>query len=574
MVNSRVVLVSMLAATAVASLGAASSYGSAVGRAAGGESAPRARHVLLISVDGLHQSDLRWWIRRHPNGAFARLARTGAQYTNAVTPVPSDSFPGLVAQLTGGDPKTTGVFYDDSYNRRLLPPGSACTTGQRTGLGTEVNFSEGIDRNLDSIDAGAGIPNLYAGLPASVLALPGRVAQIEQRMIDPATLPVSPATCRPVYPRQYLRVNTIFQVAHNHGLHTAWSDKHAAYELVSGHSGTGIDDLFTPEINSSTTDPALPAGPATDWTQNNRDTQFFDSIKVRAVINEIDGRDHSGRVHTGVPAIFGMNFQSVSTAEKLPRSPIRGVQQVGGYVHRGGHWVPGPVLRDALGFVDSKLSQMLARLSRRHLLASTDVVVSAKHGQSPIEATALKRIDDGNVIDALNTAWQARGHSDNLVAFAINDDAMYIWLSHRSLRARAFARHFLLGYSQPASAQAATNYAGKAIGFTASGLRQVLDGPSFFHVRRSDARVPDMVGVVQHGVVYTSHTTKIAEHGGQDPQDRHVPLLVWGRGVDPGRITIPVETTEIAPTILHLLGLDPDSLQAVAVQGTPVLPRR
>ena len=94
-----------------------------------------------------------------------------------------------------------------------------------------------LDRNLNSIDAGAGIPNLYPGLPTSVLALPGSVSQIEQRMIDPGQLPISPATCKPVYPRQYLRVNTIFQVAHDAGMRTAWADKHAAYELISGHTG-------------------------------------------------------------------------------------------------------------------------------------------------------------------------------------------------------------------------------------------------------------------------------------------------------------------------------------------------
>ena len=114
------------------------------------------QHVLLISVDGLHQSDLRWWIRHHPGSVLARIAHTGTQYTNAATPIPSDSFPGLVAQVTGGDPRTTGVYYDDSYNRRLLPPGSTCTPGQTGGLGTEVNFFEVLDRNLNSIDAGAG----------------------------------------------------------------------------------------------------------------------------------------------------------------------------------------------------------------------------------------------------------------------------------------------------------------------------------------------------------------------------------------------------------------------------------
>ena len=563
----------VLAAAVLAVTSTAASYG-ATARPSQTSAAKPAQHVLLISVDGLHQSDLRWWIRHHPDSVLARIAHSGTQYTNAATPIPSDSFPGLVAQVTGGDPRTTGVYYDDSYNRRLLPPGSSCTPGQTSGLGTEVTYFEVLDRNLNSIDAGAGIPNLYPGLPTSVLALPGRVSQIEQRMIDPGQLPINPATCKPVYPRQYLHVNTIFQVAHDAGMRTAWADKHAAYELISGHSGRAIDDLFTPEINSSTTDPSLAGGPGPDWTTNNRDTQFYDAIKVRAILNEIDGRDHSGRSHPGVPGIFGMNFQSVSTAEKLPLSPINGVERTGGYLHRGGRWVPGPVLRDAIGFVDRQLGLMVNRLSRRGLLESTDIVISAKHGQSPIETSSLKRIDDGNVIDALNAAWQARGHSDNLVAFAIDDDAMYIWLSHRSPQARRFASRFLLGYSQPASAMAATDYAGNPIGFTASGLKRVLDGPSFFGVPRSDARVPDLIGVVQHGVVYTGHTAKIAEHGGQDAQDRHVPLLVWGHGLAHGLVTTHVETTEIAPTILHLLGLDPSALQAVRAQGTPVLPHQ
>jgi hypothetical protein len=531
-----------------------------------------AQHVLLISVDGLHQSDLRWWVAHHPQSTLARLSRMGTEYADAMTPVPSDSFPGMVAQVTGGDPRTTGIYYDDSYNRRLLPPGSACTPGQTTGLGTEVNLAENLDRSSSSIDAGFGIPNLYPGLPASVLALPGSVAAIETGMLDPAQLPVDPATCAPVYPRRYLRVNTIFQVAHAAGLRTAWSDKHPAYEILAGHAGTGIDDLFAPEINSSTTDPALPGGPGADWTANNRDTQFYDAIKVRAVVNEIDGLDHSGSTHVGVPALLGMNFQSVSTAEKLPSSPIGGVAQAGGYVRHAGRWVPGPVLRDALGFVDRSIGRMVGELRAQHLLGRTAIVVSAKHGQSPIQTTALKRIDDGNILDALNAAWRAHGGSGDPVAFAIDDDSMYIWLADRSDAALRFARRFLLHYSQPASAHAATDYAGDPVGFHASGLRSVRLGPAFFGVPGSDARVPDLVGIVQHGVVYTGGTGKIAEHGGDDPQDRHVPILLAGAGIGHGVVGTPVETTEIAPTILALLGLDPDALQAVQKQGTPTLP--
>ena len=70
---------------------------------------------------------------------------SGATSTNAQTTFPSDSFPGMVAQLTGGGPGTTGVYYDDTYNRSLLPPGSSCTPGQTTGLGSEVNLAENLD---------------------------------------------------------------------------------------------------------------------------------------------------------------------------------------------------------------------------------------------------------------------------------------------------------------------------------------------------------------------------------------------------------------------------------------------
>jgi hypothetical protein len=130
---------------------------------------------------------------------------------------------------------------------------------------------------------------------------------------------------------------------------------------------------------------------------------------------------------------------------------------------------------------------------------------------------------------------------------------MYIWLTDRSVGALRFARHFLLHYSQPASAHVATDYAGNPIGFTASGLRTVRLGPAFFGVSKADARVPDLVGIVQHGVVYTGGTGKIAEHGGDDPQDRHVPILVTGPGIGHGVVGMPVETTEMAPTILRLL---------------------
>src|SRR5215469_3420540 len=51
------------------------------------------KHVLLISVDGMHQSALDWYVARHPQSELARLATGGTEYTRAQTPDPSDSDP-------------------------------------------------------------------------------------------------------------------------------------------------------------------------------------------------------------------------------------------------------------------------------------------------------------------------------------------------------------------------------------------------------------------------------------------------------------------------------------------------
>ena len=90
-----------------------------------------ARHVLLLSIDGMHQSDLTGYVQAHPNSALAALVGRGIDYTNAQTPVPSDSFPGLIAQVTGGNPRTTGVYYDDSYAHDLLAPGTTSCAGAK-----------------------------------------------------------------------------------------------------------------------------------------------------------------------------------------------------------------------------------------------------------------------------------------------------------------------------------------------------------------------------------------------------------------------------------------------------------
>lgn len=97
------------------------------------------------------------------------------------------------------------------------------------------------------------------------------------------------------------------------------------------------------------------------------------------MLNEIGGYDHSGRHHVGVPAIFGMNFQTVSTAQKLPTSD----GLLGGYVDHG--TAPGPLLRRALLCVNQQVGAMVAKLHARGLGGTTTIILSAKHGESPTD---------------------------------------------------------------------------------------------------------------------------------------------------------------------------------------------
>src|SRR5262249_16784753 len=293
-----------------------------------------------------------------------------------------------------------GVWDDDSYDRSLSPPGSHCTT-----VGTEVVYNEAIDFDLTRLDGGGGI--------------------------DPAKLPRDPQQgCAPVFPHRYLRVNTIFEVVKRAGGRTAWVDKHPAYEILNGPSGNGVDDFFGPEINSKVV--PLPGVPgcasvldptATDaWPAAFQNIQCYDRLKVLAVLNQINGRNHAGTQAAPVPTLFGMNFQAVSVGQKLVEASI-GV--TGGYTDAMA--TPSAALLDELRFVDASLGQMVNALRARGLADSTLIIISAKHGQSPIDPLKLRTKNRGAVVT--DPADIVSALSGNPLAQATNDDISLLWLT-------------------------------------------------------------------------------------------------------------------------------------------------
>ena len=466
-----------------------------------GNEGNKIKHVLLISIDGMHSIDLTNYVKSHPKSTLAALSHRGVTYPKAFSSRPSDSFPGLLAIITGGTPRSTGVYYDNSYDRKLSPPGSKCAT-----IGTEVVYDESIDIN-PALLSGGGTPGFNAS------------------SIDPAKLPLDPSKgCTPVYPHSFLRVNTIFEVIKANGGRTAWSDKHPAYDIVNGPSGKGVDDLYTPEINNA-------ASPTSAVST----TEAYDDLKVTAVLNQIGGKTALGKA-SKVPTIFGMNFQAVSVGQKLSAD---------GYKDAAG--TPGPNLQSAFDHTDQSLGKMVQALKKKGLYDSTLIVISAKHGQSPIDPKKVQKV--GSILKLVS------GLDEKLIAKETQDDVALLWLSDQSKTS------VITGLLKASSGAAKIQTL-----YTGANLLSLFADPT------QDSRVPDFVIQPIPGVIYTSSKSKSAEHGGFSMDDTNVALLISNPSLRGQKVNDRVTTTQIAPTILRALGIPTRSLQAVKLEKTQVLP--
>src|SRR5580698_9739213 len=142
------------------------------------------KHVLLLSIDGMHAVD--FYNCSHGiagvNGGdpycpnMAALSQTGINYVNTESSKPSDSFPGMAALASGGTPKTTGLYYDVAYDRSLDAPAKTTGTGLAAGpcapyrlpTGTTTDNDQGVDLDDTKLNGGAPGAALTEGGIASL----------------------------------------------------------------------------------------------------------------------------------------------------------------------------------------------------------------------------------------------------------------------------------------------------------------------------------------------------------------------------------------------------------------------
>jgi predicted AlkP superfamily pyrophosphatase or phosphodiesterase len=663
-------------------------------------------HVLLLSVDGLHQADVADPVLQAATSPtnhrpvlqnILGLVNQGVSYANASTPVPSDSGPGTYAEMTGAHPGTTGYFYDDSYDRNLFPPAivGSPTPGAPVVLSVNLDYN---GNNLSGTDGTSGfdasaidptqVPlsailavshesengivaspsttlfqlshspvlndgmaagSIFVGSSHTLLAtftiphaspnpsLPndandlvplqfasggpnfsrgflnsssGALTLVWSTLPPPtqASLDVSYNYGTPVYPHSFLQVNTIFNVAHDAGLPTAYSDKHPSYDTLNGPSGNGVDDAYNPEVNSfaalkainpadphfghtinanalrdsiqtgvfppfsdlsnyelvyGPTDPDGPNDPnLINITQNVLLAELYDNLKVQAVLNEIHGLNSAGTSSAPVPALFGTNFQEVSIAQKYSKG---GIDTVNGVE------TPSILFLQALQNTDASIGRIEDALKAHGLWNSTLMIVTAKHGQAPRIGAAVRMADSQlpNVI------------GPSLIAHATQDDVALFWLKDQSKTDDAVAA---LTHFKDTGFVTGNDPQDHPVTLPASQLiDKVLSGQALADYNLGDpsqnSRTPDIIVVLKPGFIWVGNPTnqfKRAEHGGFSEDDTHVPIIVSSGAILPnvqGSVQAgPVDTTQIAVTALQALGLNYDLLQGVQAEGTEELP--
>src|SRR4029077_12850888 len=136
------------------------------------------RHVLLISIDGMHAVDYANCVASNTCPTLAELGEKGVNYTRTSTSRPSDSFPGLMALVTGGTPRTVGAYYDVAYDRVLAPPKIATGNGLPAGSctqgvinGTQTEYEEGDEIDQTKLNGGGAFTGPNALIDGGVISI-------------------------------------------------------------------------------------------------------------------------------------------------------------------------------------------------------------------------------------------------------------------------------------------------------------------------------------------------------------------------------------------------------------------
>ena len=520
--------------------------------------APRPRLVLLIAVDQFRYDYLERFGDLFAADGIRRLLREGASWAECnYDQVPTETAPGHATMLTGAWPSETGIVANLWYDRaegKTVGNVDASSVRPLGGGETEVAASP---RNLLASTLGDELKVATAGRARVVgVSSKNRAAILPAGRMADAAYWYSTQTGQFVSSTYYFdrlpdwvaRFNAarpadkFFGAKWERLLPAAEYERRAGADDAPWEKGTDNRPFVFPHVvDGGAKEPGPAFYGALDYSPYSNDLVL--SFAEAALAGERLGEDADTDVLT-------VSFSA---------NDIVG--------HRYGPY--SQEVMDITLRVDRQIARLLDAVDARVGLANTVVVFTADHGVAPSPEHAAEmrlpggRVKVSDVLAAVKGRLRARygkpGERDTTADYVQTLANGQVYFNRAALERDGVSAEEI----ERVAGEAALSVPGVARYFTRTQLVAGAVSPADALARRvlhgyNPRRSGDVV-VVQESYKYLADYVAVATHGAPYSYDTHVPLVIMGGGVAPGRYLQPSTPADIAPTLARLLNVQPPS---------------
>ncbi|MGB8510956.1 MAG: alkaline phosphatase family protein, partial [Pyrinomonadaceae bacterium] len=515
--------------------------------------ASRPRLVLLIAVDQFRYDYLERFDDLFGAGGLRRLEREGASWTEAnYDHIPTETAPGHATMMTGAWPSETGIVGNEWFERETNR--------------VVTNIQDDAVKIIGGGDAetGASPRRLLVSTLGDELRLAtnGRAKVIGISVKDRAAIFPAGRTANAAY--WFSTVTGLFvSSTYYFAQLPAWVVRFNEARPADKFFGARWERLL-PE--SEYLRRAGPDAPPWERLGNAKDTNTFPHVTTGGAA--APGKDfYEALRYAPYTNDLLVSFAEQSIAnENLGADADTDVLSVSfsanDYV---GHRF-GPYSQEAMDMtlrVDKQIAALLDVVDKRVGLRNTVVVFTADHGVAPTpeHAAALNlggaRVRTTDVLNAVRNAVKVRygkssekdATADYIQAFENNS----IYFNETALRRDRVEQEEI----ERVAGEAALTVPGISRYFTRTQLERRAVSPADAVARRAlhgfNARRSGDVIIVQEPFKYLSDGTTGATHGVPYSYDTHVPLIIMGGGIAPGRYAQAATPADIAPTLANIL---------------------
>ncbi len=535
-------------------------------RAANAPQTRRTRLVLLIAVDQFRYDYLERFGDLFGAGGLRRLTRDGASWAECnYDHVPTETAPGHATMLTGAWPSETGIIANQWYDRTEGKSVENVRDDSVRLLGGTEGEAASSPRNLLASTLGDQLKLATAGRARVVgISSKNRAAILPAgRMADAAywystqtgtfvsstyyfdKLPDWAASFNAARP-----ADKFFGAKWERLLPAAEYERRAGRDDAPWEKGTDNRAYVFPYV----VDGGLKApGPAfygaLDYSPYSNDLVL--AFAEAALVNEKLGADEDTDVLT-------VSFSA---------NDIVG--------HRYG-----PYSQEAMDMtlrVDRQIARLLEIVDARVGLSNTVVAFTADHGVAPSPEQAAAeglpggRVNPSDILKAVRNRISARyvkpGSKDTTADYIQTFSNYQIYFNRTALERDGVSVEEI----ESVAGEAVLTVPGMSRYFTRTQLLAGAVSPADAVARRvlhgyNQKRSGDVV-VIQEAYKYISSSTSGATHGTPYTYDTHVPLVIMGGGLAPGRYLQPASPADIAPTLARILNVEPPSNAVGRVLG-------